>query len=107
MRRFHAMPPQESGNGVKSGGGVYIFFPQVVKYLHMQRAVAPSVGFVEVDGDLHSHGGSHFITTSPRPCLPTRPVATEHCCLRYWCRTAAIGPARNTPSFQRRNWRRL
>src|SRR5229473_3705591 len=70
VRGFHAMPPQKSSHGMKSGRGIDIFLAQVVENLHVQRPVAPLVGFVEIDCDLYCHSVRHSTALAPGPCLP-------------------------------------
>src|SRR6058998_3447069 len=52
MTGLHLLPPEKARYRMQRSGGVYVLLAQVVEDLHVQGAIMPLVGFVEVDGDL-------------------------------------------------------
>src|SRR5579863_7617721 len=80
MAGLHPMPPQKTGHSMDCGCGIYIFAPQIIENLHVQRPVVPLVRFVEIDCDLNCHRVWHFTAPAPVPFrLKLRRGTTGYC----------------------------
>src|SRR5207253_10711474 len=77
---LNSLTSEKSCNGVHGDRSIDIFMEQVIEDFNVEWPMMPVIGFVEVDGDLHRHGGWHFTACAPAPCTRSLLLCTVDAC---------------------------
>src|SRR6185312_432711 len=94
---LYPLPAEESRYRMQHACSIRIFLAKIIEDRQMQRLALPSVGFIQINRDLHCHRHWHSTAPVPAPFLRAPPLSTADYSKRNWRPSSSIVPARSRP----------